>query len=186
MYFIPQEIDTENQGAITPNILRDIDPNEAGYSSLQEVGYASDWQVIEELITNDTLDALIVHHAVMEAVDWQTIGSLFQQKGLIVAGIGIPGDELASRLGMPSLYNRVALEEQDFDFFIYSIHVTGEPDDVEKFLNSDLNSDESVPNIAASASFRTARSHGYFSEGRKSVMRFLGLLDGALQTRIQE
>ena len=178
MYFVPQDMDKADKQMITPEMLRGVNLHENGFTSIQEIGFTSDWQLIDGLISSGELDALIVHHSAKEAVDWEAVKSLFQKERLIIAGIGIPGDELARRLGMPSLYNRMMLEGKDFDYFMYAIQITGQPSDVTKLLDTDLNEGQPPQNINAPASFQKASSHGYFSKEQEGITRFLGILDG--------
>jgi hypothetical protein len=188
MYFVPQDIQQRDQD-ITPADFQKIDAQEAGYTSIQEVGYTSDWKIIESLIETNTLDALIIHHEAAEAVEWEKVKTRFQQHGLLVAAIGMPGDELARLLGTPGLYerNRQQLDAWDFDYFLYGMQISGEPDDVTKTFDSRVNggSEEVVSGIHAPASFSAVVSHGYFSEEiadrQESVMRFLGILDSNLR-----
>ena len=177
MYFVPASSNEFGQ-APTPDDFMDIGFESEGYSSIREIGYASDWKVIEQLIAEDTLDALIVHHAAQDMVNWERTKELFQRHGLVVAGIGIPGDELANLLGAPALYDSYA-DGRDFDYFIYSMYVSGEPVDVANILASRLTGAEERE-IESPLSFGAGVGHGYFSEGQESLNRFLGQIAGSL------
>ncbi|MFZ0547078.1 MAG: hypothetical protein WAM60_16655 [Candidatus Promineifilaceae bacterium] len=178
MYLIPTNIDDLDQSP-KPTDFMAVDPQSVGYSSIQQIGYASNWEAIEQLIAKDALDALIVHHAAQDMVNWEEIRELFQQQGLIVAGIGIPGDELANLLGAPAFYDSDATGH-DFDYFIYSMQISGQPDDVAKVLDSNLTGKESPQDISAPLTFGAAYGQGYFSQGQESLIRFLGQIDGEL------
>jgi hypothetical protein len=184
MYFVPQDIYQRNQ-EVTPTDFRSIDLREEGFIYVQEIGFTADWEFIESLIDAGQLDALIIHHEAMGAVNWEVVRIQFQRKGLIVAGIGTPGDELARLLEAPGLYerNRAYLDARNFDYFIYRMQVSGEPDDVANIVASRMsrNNDEDILTITAPARFGASVSHGYLSQ--EGIRHFVQLIDGELFNR---
>ena len=178
MYFVPEDSGII-EANITPNAFNEVDTQKAGFSYVSEVGATSDWKVIEDLATKGDLDALIIHHAAQERVDWTRLKTWFQNDGLIVAGIGLPGDDLASLLGAPGLYIRQGAEEMDFDYFIYRVQVSGYPEDVEKVVDAGFTSEE-IDNIKAPLSVGRSASRGFLFGELGNVTKFLGLLDGHL------
>jgi hypothetical protein len=187
MYFIPANID-ELDNTIAPVDLRAIDLQKSGFSSIQEIGYTSDWKVIEELINHGELDALMVHQTMQEVVNWDLIKDSFQHQGLIVAGIDMAGDELANLVGAPYLYEskRELLDNQNFDYFIYVVQISGEPDDVAQIIDSHLYGNSESGKIKSPAYIQGSSSHGYFSEDEDSIVRFLGLLDEKISEQRSE
>lgn len=178
MYFVPEDTGLI-EANITPNALNEVVTQEVGFSYVDEVGATSDWKVIEDLATKGELDALIIHHAAQETVDWTALKTWFQNDGLIVAGIGLPGDELASSLGAPGLFIRQDAAEMDFDYFIYRVQVSGQPEDVEKVVDTGFASEE-IDNIKAPLSVGRSASRGFLFGELENVTKFLGLLDGHL------
>lgn len=181
VYFAPTNIN-ELEHELTHNDLEKVDREKAAYSAVQQISHFTDWKGIEKLIVNEELDVLIVHHTMNQAVDWEIVKEAFQKRGLVVAGIGIPGNELANSLGAAHLYEskRSLLEEHNFDYFIYSMRVSGNQSEVDQVLNSRLNGTDLTEKVKSPLSFQSATSHGYFSDDKSNVDRFLGLIDGRL------
>lgn len=184
MYFVPHDIYQRTE-EVTPTDFRSIDPQEEGYNFIQEIGFTADWEFIESLIDADQLDALIIHYEAMDNVNWEAVRIQFQQKGLIVAGIGTPGDELARLLGAPGLYerNRAYLDARNFDYFLYQVQVSGKPDDVANIVGSRIirGDDEETLSITAPARFSASVSHGYLSQ--EGIRHFVQLIEGGLFDR---
>ena len=178
MYFVPED-NSLIEAQISPDTLNEVDSQAVGYTYVNEVGTTSDWKVIEELVAKGELDVLIIHHAAQEAVDWVELKSWFQNDGLIVAGIGLPGDELARSLGAPGLFIRQGAAEMDFDYFIYSVYVSGQSEDVEKVVDGGFASEE-LDNIKAPLSVGKSASRGFLFGELGDVTKFLGSLDGHL------
>lgn len=65
----------------------------------------SDWAQINRLALDNQIKAVIIHYAAKEQVNLDELKYLYQERGLFVAGIGIPGDELATMLGDPDAYD---------------------------------------------------------------------------------
>lgn len=94
---------------------------------------ASDWQVVENSLLNQDLDALILHHSAISEVNVQELQTAMD-KGLVVTGIGIPGLELAELLGDPALFTSVWSPDEGYTtpyyFYTYSYNVEGEQQDI--------------------------------------------------------
>lgn len=178
MYFVPED-NSLIEANISPSAFNKVDTQEAGYSYVNEVGATSDWKIIEELVTKGELDALIIHHAAQEVVDWIELRTWFQNDGLIVAGIGLPGDELATLLGAPSLFIRQDAEEMDFDYFIYYVQVSGQPEDVEKVVDAGFASEE-LDDVKEPLSVGRSASRGFLFGEMGDTTKFLGSIDGQL------
>lgn len=178
MYLIPED-SSLIEANITPNALNEVDTQEVGFSYVNEVGATSDWKVIEDLVIKGELDALIIHHAAEEVVDWTALKAWFQNNGLIVAGIGLPGDELARSLGAPGLYIRQGAEEMNFDYFIYYVQVSGQPEDVKRIEDAGFTS-EALDDIKAPLSVGRSASRGFLFGESGDVAKFLGSIDGQL------
>lgn len=178
MYFVPEDTKLI-EANITPNALNEVVTNEVGFSYVDKVGATADWKVIEDLATKGELDALIIHYAAQEAVDWAALRAWFQNDGLIIAGIGLAGDELASSLGAPDLFIRQGTEEMKFDYFIYHVQVSGQPEDVEKVVESGFASEE-LEDVKAPLSVGRSASRGFLFGESGDMTKFLGSIDGQL------
>jgi hypothetical protein len=129
MYLVPEDVSLV-EDSLTPESLI----NEA----TRPLGVTSRWQPISELASKQALQALIIHHAAVPDVDQAELQTLFRRQGLVVVGVGIPGDELAQLVGMPQLYTSnwsddgfTGYETSQF-FHIYSYWVEGEQADMER------------------------------------------------------
>jgi hypothetical protein len=122
LFFIP-----EDQTLLEPEVaverLRDAAP--------YPVGFTPRWSEVEALASRDELDALMIHHAALAEVDWDVVQQWFQREGIVVGGLGIPGEELAELVGMPGLYDpRMGGYTTPLYFFIYSYRIEGNAGDI--------------------------------------------------------
>lgn len=122
MFFIP-----EDRSLLEPEVaverLRDVAP--------YPVGFTSRWSEVEALARRGRLDALMIHHAALAALDWKAVQQWLQREGVVVGGLGIPGDELATLVGMPGLYDHnMGGHTTPLYFFIYSYRIEGDPGDM--------------------------------------------------------
>lgn len=89
----------------------------------------SDWQPIAELALAHKLDVLIIHHSALPLVNADEIKKLLRQD-IIIAGIGIPGLELAELVGEPTLFTSTWATNEGYTtqhyFYIYSYAVQGD------------------------------------------------------------
>lgn len=174
MYFIPEDsslIETE----VLPSVFNGVESQNFTY--VNEVGNTSDWEVIRKLALDKELDALIIHHAVQDRVNWEEVRDWFQKENLIVAGIGMAGDELATLLGAPGLFIRQGAEEMSFDYFIYQVFVSGQPEDEQKVIDAGFNS-EDVETIQSPLSAGGTASRGFLFGEQGDITTFLGTLNG--------
>ncbi|MDX1665071.1 MAG: hypothetical protein R3272_14865 [Candidatus Promineifilaceae bacterium] len=122
MFFIP-----DDPALLEPEVAVERLRDEAPYP----LGFTSRWAVVEMLARRDRLDALMIHHAALEEVDWEAVQQWLLREGVVVGGLGIPGDELAERVGMPGLYDRyMGGYTTPLYFFIYSYRIEGNPADI--------------------------------------------------------
>ena len=95
----------------------------------------SDWQDVSNSYHDQFIHAIIVHHNAVEQVDSKELHEIFMDRTMIV-GIGIPGLELATYMGMPAMFTRFWGPEEGEGyttssyFYAYSIRLEGEPEDI--------------------------------------------------------
>lgn len=134
MYLIPDNV-TEVEQKLAPELFME--------ASTLPFSATTEWRVISDLAAQGTLEALVIHHAALDKVDWELIRPLFNRQGLVVAGIGIPGDQLAELVGRPELFTSTWPAWRDgytyttsAYFYIYSYWIEGAPTDVAKVEGS--------------------------------------------------
>jgi hypothetical protein len=118
IYLIPAD-ETKLEGLVTPNKLA------KQYNTLP-IGVTSDWETINQLALAGKTYGVIIHHAAVDQINLRELQYLFKRKGFVVAGIGIPGDELANLVGVSSMYNeQMGRYLIPTYYFIYSYHIEG-------------------------------------------------------------
>lgn len=125
------------EDALQPQILqRDNALLEQYNLSLQAT---SDWKTISDLLAKHELDVVIVHHSAMDLVVPSEIEAAIKQ-GVVVAGIGIPGLDLAELAGDPALFTSTWSAEEGYTtsyyFYIYSYEVVGDQAEIDRLRAS--------------------------------------------------
>ena len=185
---------SRSNAALTSNIVYFV-PKEAGlmekefspatfnnnrieqFTYINQIESTSNWQAIQKLAAERQLDVLIIHHEAQTNVPWEEVKGWFQDDGVVVAGIGVAGDQLAAQLGAPSLYIEQGADEMDFDYFIYALEIEGQPEDEQKLVDAGFDS-EQVERIHASLSVSKSASRGFLSGSQMDTMSFLGSING--------
>lgn len=142
VYLIPQDsIKIEENLRPTALVNEDVIP----------IATMSDWATIYDLGIDGNLQALIIHHAAKDLVDNNQLAHLFQQQGLIVAGVGIPGLELAQMVGKPELFTATWSRDEgyttDYFYYIFSYGVEGTDKDKSQLGNPNPFSEDVVAGI---------------------------------------
>lgn len=175
MYFAPQR--ESRSASLNLQALIEVDKTERRY--IQTVGSTGEWNVIQKLASQGELDALIIPHNAWEDVPWEELKPLFSD-GLIVVGIGFPGDTLANLLGRPGLYT--PQRRGDFDYHIYAMTISGHSADIQKLREAGF-PDDPIEGIEYPLSVSRSSGGGYLSETENNADLFLGRLDDTIHAQ---
>jgi hypothetical protein len=175
MYFTPRPLAEDHP--LSPEKLNDADMSELRY--FQEVGHAEEWNAIRSLVSQGQIDVLIIPHEAQDEVDWDEL-KLWFFDGLVVVGVGIPGDELASLLGNPRLYTPQSAG--DYDYRIYAMRISGHPDDIQKLREAGF-PDGPVEGIKRPLSGGYSSGGDYLTGADDDVITFLRQLDGSIHRK---
>ncbi len=121
---------------LIPDDSQEIEPELAPERFIEAgtlpIGATTEWAVIRDMAAEGTLEALVIHHAALDKVEQEQVRQLFNKQGLVVAGIGIPGDELAAFVDRPELYSDTWPPWREGDtyttsayFYVYSYWASG-------------------------------------------------------------
>lgn len=156
IYFVPEEADLI-EAELSPDILSS---NELLVENNLALLAISDWETAANQIANNQVQALLIHHAALAAVNQAELQTFFEEKGLVVAGIGIPGLELAQFLGHPALFTSTWPADAGYTtpyyFYVYSL----ETSDNGMSSGSGSSTDSLLGNGRITPMFSLIASHG--------------------------
>jgi|SRR5690606_210927 len=175
IYFVSQN-ESEVEEFASPAALNSVDAEAVGYMYIQEVTATSNWNTVRNAAAAGNLQALIIHYSLKNRVDWRE-ASEWVREGVVVAGIGIPGDELADLLGVPHLFIQED-SELGFDYHIYVMNLSGEPEDISKLKEVGF-PDEPVSGVKRPLSVSESSSRGFLNSP-DDVVRLLGSIDATI------
>lgn len=95
----------------------------------------SEWQEVQRRLSNEAIKAIVIHHNAADAVDWAILRSAFRSQNIVIAGIGIPGLELANMLGDSSLFSTAWSADgytTSYYFYAYSYSISGNEADMKR------------------------------------------------------
>ncbi|MEZ4591643.1 MAG: hypothetical protein R3D55_10965 [Chloroflexota bacterium] len=124
IYFVPEEADLI-EAELSPDILS---RNEFLAENNLTLLAISDWETAADQVANNQAQALLIHHAALASVSQAELQTFFEEKGLVVAGIGIPGLELAQFLGHSALFTSTWPVDEGYTtpyyFYVYSLELS--------------------------------------------------------------
>jgi len=131
---------------LQPQVLQEDNARLEQYNfSLQTT---SDWKTISDLLAKHDLAVLILHHSAMDLIVPSEIKTAINQ-GLVIAGIGIPGLELAELAGAPALFTSTWSSEEGYTtpyyFYIYSYEVVGDQTEIDRLRASGWQLGQDMP-----------------------------------------
>lgn len=142
-YLTPQE-KTLGEENLDPEILFSDELIEK-YQFDLSVTIFSDFEQVKEAIQHNRVDALVIHYQMVDQIDLAELKSLFDKHQFVIAGVGIPGLELAEMIGDPALFTSSWSDESGYTtrnyYFLYVNKVSGKSKaDVESVRSSNSES----------------------------------------------
>ena len=154
IYFVPEEADLI-EAELSPDILS---RNEFLAENDLSLLATSDWEAAADQIANDHVQALLIHHAALASVNQAELQMFFDENSLVVAGIGIPGLELAQFLGHSGLFTSTWPADEGYTtpyyFYVYSLEISNNG------LSSGSSTDSLLGNGRITPMFRLIAAHG--------------------------
>ncbi|MCB8938658.1 MAG: hypothetical protein H6655_09595 [Ardenticatenaceae bacterium] len=145
IYFVPEEQDLI-EAELSPGILS---RNEFLPENDLMLFATADWETAADQIANNQAQALLIHHAALAAVNQAELQTFFEGKGLVVAGIGIPGLELAQFLGYPALFTSTWSADDGYTtpyyFYLYSLEISGSQAEIDRLQALGWRPGEALP-----------------------------------------
>ncbi|MBK7895126.1 MAG: hypothetical protein IPJ90_09640 [Anaerolineaceae bacterium] len=145
IYFVPEEADLI-EAELNPDILSS---NEFLVENNLTLLAISDWETAANQIANTQAQALLIHHAALASVNQAELQVFFEEKGLVVAGIGIPGLELAKFLGHPALFTSTWSVDDGYTtpyyFYVYSLEISGSQAEIDRLQALGWRPGETLP-----------------------------------------
>lgn len=97
------------------------------------------WSDVRQAASQGKLKVLVIHYKAIDKAEPDELKVLFKEKDVTVAGIGIPGLDLAELVGVPTLFTATWPQDVGREayttphyFYIYSYSVKGDGSDIEK------------------------------------------------------
>lgn len=175
IYFVPEEADLI-EAELTPGILSS---NEFLVENNLTLLAISDWETAADQIANTQAQALLIHHAALASVNQAELQVFFEEKGLVVAGIGIPGLELAKFLGHSALFTSTWPADEGYTtpyyFYVYSLEIS------DNGMSSGSSTDSLLGNGRITPMFSLIASHGQNREPYTSPSHATPVTEGAIK-----
>ncbi|MCA9998348.1 MAG: hypothetical protein KDE56_21445 [Anaerolineales bacterium] len=133
-----------------------VTPEKFSESRVMKIGITSSWQAIADLQAQGQLRAVIIHYSMVDKVDAGQLADWFANDNVVVAGIGIKGDELAELVGDAAFYPGPWLRPEQYEtpdfFYIYQNqkgeHMAGSAIASDSFQFADANADYMLATLA--------------------------------------
>jgi hypothetical protein len=161
---------------LRPEALKDFD--------IVNLEATTDWNVVEEKALQGHLQGIIIHHDALPSLTSNNIEALrlLFRSGVAVAGIGIPGEQLASDLlNMPGLFIWPAGEgyPTPYYYYVYSVRVDATPEVTKRVLEAledGANIEEALsmlPSDSQAIIGHSSATDGLFAGGARSMLRVI-------------